>query len=96
MGSWGFLRRLGAGAAESANAPSSSGLIFQLARRNGYNRVDVDTFIEQLEAIPDTPEGRQTAYELITNVRFHLARRNGYEPSEVDDYVDHKLAELQS
>jgi DivIVA domain-containing protein len=95
MGSWGFLRRLGARAAESADAPSGE-LAFHIARRNGYNTEDVDTFIAQLEAIPDTPEGRQAASELITNARFHLARRNGYEPSEVDDYVDRKLAELQS
>ncbi|MDR1430510.1 MAG: hypothetical protein LBI99_00100, partial [Propionibacteriaceae bacterium] len=64
------------------------GPVFHLARRDGYEPSDVDAFIDRLEALPDTPEGRRAAWELAEGIHFHLARRDGYEPSDVDRFVD--------
>lgn len=76
------------GHGESDGAEAGARGRFALARRHGYDPVGVDEFVSRVEALPDTPDGRQLAAELSMEVRFHLAHRNGYEPVAVDAYID--------
>lgn len=71
----------------SPTPPAGGDVRFHLARRNGYDPADVDSFTDWVLAL--TPETVTHAdLERLRETRFHLARRNGYDPADVDTFVD--------
>lgn len=66
-----------------------SAVTFHMARRSGYEVLDVDSFIDQAQsALSGSPAERADFRSAIAGARFRMARRAGYEMEEVDAFLD--------
>ena len=66
-----------------------------MARRAGYEVLDVDSFIDQAQAALSGSRREQADFRsTVAGTRFRMARRSGYEVEAVDAFLDRLAASL--
>lgn len=66
---------------------------FSMARGQGYEVLDVDSFLDQAEAaLSGSPAERAAFRTEIARARFRVLRRSGYDLVQVDTFVDRLAA----
>jgi DivIVA domain-containing protein len=63
---------------------------FRASHAYGYDMVEVDTFMAEIESFFTQPgqRDRTALLDLVRHKRFNISKDMGYEPEGVDEFID--------